>query len=351
MNKEFILRTKQTDPGLEQIEDFTCASSWLQKMIQSKQNTQFNIDESSVKNISPEIMSSQIDATHAGLIQYMFVAWAREQGVVLTPDILFFTVMSEIKIYVNEVPDHFRGLFSNKVNKQQISVSDLTIEKIVRELGTLIPNEELFNVITETTFTTAPHHFPEILGITFADMCTPFYSYDRVMCGIPRVKIMGTNEDWTLFRTAIEKLRSIFGHNRCPRPILDYLDSVNNNIHALTRAISTNDTAYFSDMFSYAKDDECSIDPVVAKGWILDYYMNLHKEGIGYINKYPSHFNCLPYREASDPHNVKYCYYACGLSSSRLVDGYLYPQYDIMHCEINHPHGEDIFNILALNKK
>lgn len=73
---------------------------------------------------------------------------------------------------------------------------------------------------------------------------------------------------------------------------------------------------------------------VITDGWIRNFYIpkdfyNDEAYYEDYVQKYPSHFNCLAYSNEDDPNNILYYYYTCGLSSSRIVDGYLYSEYHI----------------------
>jgi hypothetical protein len=354
-SREFILNDLgHQDPHIERMVDLSQPHNWLQKLLTDNRNKYdrlhrkklgifFNINQSSLEVMPDSKISDQIDMVHVGLIHYVYTAWAREQGIVLTPDILFYTIICEIKNYIKTNPNDFRDLFTNKSDKQQIVVGVLTLDKLMNILKDIIPSKELFDVLTKTTFTTEPTHFSTVLGITFADMGTPYFSYMSSLCGIPKVKILGTDEDWNVLLTTMKILKTIF--QIYSEQMTKYLDNITNNINKLILAIANNNVEYFRQMFNYKSNMPCDSghNAVDLSGWILEYYM----ERRPYIVNYPSHLNCLPYKN-NDLTDIRYYFYACGLSSSKIVDGYMYSQYDIIHCEIKHPDKEAIFNTLAM---
>jgi hypothetical protein len=62
--------------------------------------------------------------THSGLIYYLHACWAKELGCVLRPDMVYYTIVSEIATYVVDNPEKFRSLFSNSKSKVDFIVSN-----------------------------------------------------------------------------------------------------------------------------------------------------------------------------------------------------------------------------------
>ena len=339
------------------------AHTWLQSMFYAKSKLDYltktydiekSIDEKSIVILPDSIISDRMDATHQGLMQYVYHAWAKELGVVLKPDILFYTVISEIKNQIMKTPDKYQNLFTGSSKKENIIVFDLTIGELMSVLGDIVPCKELFNLVTKTNFSTEPLYFKQVMGITMADMATSYYCYTTTMCGIPKVIVLGSEYDWMNLTNVVLDLKNIFNHCKILSKYLSEVFETLNNL--VSAAFVTNNNKFFENMFIYYKNPVCASGhaPVIIDGFIKNFYIGYYDNDnfTGHsqtINRFPSHLNCLPYDNKDDPNNIKYYFYACGLSSSRIIDGYLCPEYNIAHCELIHPEKKLIFDVLASN--
>lgn len=57
---------------------------------------------------------------HKNLMHYLTLAWSNHFSVVLTPDIIFYTVLAEIADEILTEPDTYRHLFTDSLDKKQI---------------------------------------------------------------------------------------------------------------------------------------------------------------------------------------------------------------------------------------
>ena len=60
--------------------------------------------------------------THAGLIYYAHFCWAKELGMVIRPDMLWYTIISDLTECILKFPSYFRYLFTESEEKQDISL-------------------------------------------------------------------------------------------------------------------------------------------------------------------------------------------------------------------------------------
>lgn len=334
-----------SDPKEESLHKYKEVNDWLKTMVYARSKfPNFTIStKDSLRILDDTIMSDKMDATHAGLIQYIYNAWARELGVVLKPDIFFYTIISELKEKIIDDPISYHDLFTKVDKKEDIVVINLTIERLVVALKERIQNQELFNIITQTTFSTEPKHFKKVVGITMANMATPFYTYISTKCGIPVIAVLGSEMDWQVLLMAVIDLKKIFSNlTIISQYLLKVMELINNFIKSVFK---NKNSDFFKNMFTYQKNSRCESghSPVIIDGWIRDLYIEKHD----WLRNYPSHLSCLPYKNRDDPKNVKYYFYACGLTSSRIVDNFLYPEYNIIHCQLMDNNAEEIFDILA----
>ncbi|XWV25634.1 hypothetical protein QJ856_gp0119 [Tupanvirus deep ocean] len=349
------------DPKQESLADLQGVHTWLASMFSAKckdynlRGLSKTIKPDSVVLLDNSVISNKMDATHQGIMQYVFHAWAKELGVVLKPDMFFFTIVSEIKNQIINNPQKYRHLFTVSEKKERIELLNLTIDKLMAALESKIPCKELFSLVTKTTFSTEPSHFKHVMGITMADMGTPYYSYGTTRCGIPKVAVLGSLEDWTNLVNSVTNFRSVF--ESCCKTLTNYLTVVLGVLEQFVDSVfNAKDGKYLENMFVYYKNPLCGSghSPIVMDGWLRklylgEYYNDNHYGYEDYVNMYPSHLNCLPYDCRDDPNNIEYYTYVCGMSSSRIVDDFLYPEYNIAHCEIVHPEKKCIFDVLASN--
>ena len=356
----FDLKTPNTpDPGIEIFENLNGPATWLRSIYNAKMNLFHRdnkemldtIDESSVKLFEDSIVSSQMDATHEGLIQYVFEAWRKELGVVLGPDILYYTVITEIKNHILLNPQKFIGLIANNFNGK-IQIDNNEINSMMEKLENIILCKDLFMLVKSTDFSTQPEHYRKVLQITLASSGVPYYNVGSSQCGIPKVIVLGKESDWIKLLHILIKLKSLM-ESHC-KIMTSYLQIVIQTIQKLNTAVfETRDVDFFRNMFVYGKNNVCGSGhtKVNLEGWIRNFYVGKYRldKFAGhqkYIKQFPSHLNCLPYIISDDEYNTRYYFYICGLSSSKKINGFLYPEYNIAHGEIVHAKKEDIYNLI-----
>src|ERR1700722_17373698 len=93
---EFENTKGKPDPKVEKLPNLPGPHTWLASMFRAKcnyrqQDLAKTFKEGNVVLLPDSTISDRMDATHQGIMQYMFHAWARELGVVLKPDMFFFT--------------------------------------------------------------------------------------------------------------------------------------------------------------------------------------------------------------------------------------------------------------------
>ena len=73
---------------------------------------------------------------HRNYLEYLEKCWADHLGIVITPDILWFTVLSELVGVVKESPEPYRHLFTTSHEKKEIVV--FAEREIVMPLNRLV---------------------------------------------------------------------------------------------------------------------------------------------------------------------------------------------------------------------
>lgn len=259
------------------------------------------------------------DNTHAGFIYYLHFCWAKEHGCQLRPDMLWYTIVSNIAQLVLDSPDAFRHLFTDSSDKKQINLSDsmgttrIDVEELTHALQKIIQNKEFMDTICETRFLSEPPLAKLALQMTFAYMGTPYFDY-RTMCGIPFLDLKGEKNEWLKLYRTLFKLKSfkpkenpqimntyVTYLKKCQRvvgnillygfgdQIFEELSEI--SIESFVPYPYASPCEFFSDIFHYGKKCGSGHDPRIVEGWIRDLYLDLKED----IWRFPTHVNYVPW--------------------------------------------------------
>lgn len=154
------------------------------------------------KWVTRDILSSAVPdeaaAYHKGYFGYLELAYNAHRGIVIGPTHVWYTVLAELAGHVKANAEHYRALFTDSPGKKDIVVHgdaevDVDPRAFVDQLRALVPvGADLFL----PTFTTADEAYDIAASAAFCDAVSPYYNYMMMCCGIPRVRVEGTVEDW-----------------------------------------------------------------------------------------------------------------------------------------------------------
>jgi len=270
---------------------------------------------------------------HTNYLNYMLACWKDHYGIVLDPTYLWHMVLSELSIIIKKDPEKYRKYFTNSDDKKEISIytDDITL------IDVTVLTKELKNLILtdiETflpAFTTATPNTNFAHSAVFCDAVSPFYEYSTYRCGIPKLKIAGTAEDWKVFYTNIEKLKEIFTTDEQ----ITWLNKIFIPVHEaymwlLPHMIyEGHDPKFWENMFKPRNCD--SGHQLEINGWITDFFFTMNE----YDNRMPHNFNThiaeVKYKNLDTGRNFKLY---SGLFQCKAVGDYLVPSYGYVVNEI-----------------
>lgn len=247
---------------------------------------------SDFSQIIPILTSYTSDITHGGLIGYLYYCWAKEIGVELRPDMLYYRLISEIAHDVLKRSEEYRSIFTDSNEKKTIMIQtigeyELDPETLVAALKNLVPNKEFLNLIVNTKFASEPDGAQLARNIVFCQMGIPYYSYMTCLCGIPSVKVEGTLDEWMLLYNNINRLIALLkGINH----ITDFIQQYNNIIGNIIyfsfgqkvndlKLMYSNGIDFYKDMFNNDENPRCGSGhvPDIIHGWILKLYLKTYR--------------------------------------------------------------------------
>lgn len=175
------------------------------------------------------------------LFQTIHQCFAEHYPLALSPDMLWFMIMHEIATTVRLHPDTYRELFTEAAKGQtKLDVRDDTLVKgsedndwtlalglIRTELDKLIPGHLSKWMLPKLSTMTPESEMACIVGLM--DAASPFYDYHvYTKCGLPRIRMLGTVEDYEKIAKGAKTLAPLFREHLGPYfeallPVLDKL--------------------------------------------------------------------------------------------------------------------------------
>ena len=225
---------------------------------------------------------------HRNYLEYLEKCWADHLGIVITPDILWFTVLSELVGVVKESPEPYRHLFTNSHEKKEIRIH--VEEEIVMPLNRLVSAIRA-HVPTDATlfmphFSTTSERSRHAMYATFCNLCSPYYDYCMYLCGFPAISVQGTRDDWQLLAAQWRKLVPLFG------AAVSWMEDVQRTLDECVARLE--DSSWWHAMF---KLEYCgSGHQTEVTGWLPDLF-RLQPQGPRYVKNFPTNVAVVDYKE------------------------------------------------------
>jgi hypothetical protein len=256
------------------------------------------------------------DYYHANYMEYLETAWANHYGVVMTPDIMWHTLLSEAVQIVAEDPKRYATLFTETPDQKQtiiIRTPELVVmplDVLIYSIKKLVPtNTDAF--MPEFTTTTDAARFARYAS--FADLVSPYYNYMMLACGIPYVDVRGTKDDWQKVSDCWQVIAGLLpGHE-------EYFASVQKVLRVIP--LNLDNPTFWLDMFRLEKCGSGS--QTEAFGWFTDLFRN-QPQHVRYVENFATHLAKVCYKQIDT--NKKYEMYH-GIVNSRLEGDCLEPDF------------------------
>ena len=253
---------------------------------------------------------------HNNYLSYLEEAWRNHLGIILTPDIIWNLLLTQLAEIVGKSPDKYASLFTTTPGvKQEISVPYdgpgyiLPLDRVIEQLGELVPTNTasfLPHFSTTDEYAELAHY------ATFCDMVSPYYNYSMYCCGIPWIDVLGTGEDWIKLKDSWDEIAKLFPDEA------NYFTIVSEHLGRILHS----ETNIWLSMF---KPEKCgSGSQYEIDGWITELFYKKPKFKL--VENYSSCVSKVSYKNLSTKQSfVMYS----GLLSSQLnhEEQYLYPYF------------------------
>jgi hypothetical protein len=258
-----------------------------------------------------------IDApiTHQNYLSYLCLCWKRHYGIIISPTVLWNMVLNNLAFRVNKTPDVFRKYFSESEEKIEICVEQggnlIDTKLLIAGLQGRIPSKMLEDSFPEFSTDTEKSRIANYTA--FLDMVSPYYNYSMYLCGIPKVRVLGTQEDWLKIMFNLGAITSAIPE------FTEYLLAVANRV-----AMICENTCDYGDMFRL---DRCgSGSQAEVAGWITEFY--IEQPQVSYLENFIPCISKIDYHNYNDGKDYRLF---AGLFTSIIEDSYLVPEFDNMY--------------------
>lgn len=167
-------------------------------------------------------MQTQACSAHNGLVSTVLDAYNKHYHLVLRPDDVWQAVLTQFCFYFNSRAEELRTAVVNFsgdktlvatqiANIQTANYTELIWDLVIVEMRKMIKDSTIIDWLLPN-FSTSTDKDRLVAAITTMSTFQSFFKYKmQLMCGIPKVTLKGTVEDWTLLKTKIQSLTKFDG--------------------------------------------------------------------------------------------------------------------------------------------
>jgi Domain of unknown function (DUF4419) len=269
--------------------------------------------------------------THGGLIWYLYycmgVSHVDSLTVIIRPEMIWFTILNELVIYINgnkQLFGHILNIkqFGKPVFTRVNDGSAIDINELTERLKTFFVNKDFFKLICDTRFSSEVPLSNYSIRMLFAFMgskATSINSSGKIQNQkvLPNrnlnIKIVGSRKDWITLYKSVEKLgiyspkinkkeRGGFESVNDVNIYSNYINRCKSVIANIMSSQSKNEFKY--DIFRYTNNSNNVYHnkPFIVEGWAKLFYINCNKLSMAEFN---THLNYIPYEKLDN--NQTFC--------------------------------------------
>ncbi|KAJ7059451.1 hypothetical protein C8F01DRAFT_1144704 [Mycena amicta] len=148
-----------------------------------------------------------------GFVSTVFKAYAQHHALIVRPDDVWLAILSQFNFFVNGNAEALRKSFVAHEGKRTLSISGPSPHygEMARKMADLIHENVVDPYLRDwaiPSFTTTTDTDRTVASVLLMATLSQYFDYEfYIICGIPRITIEGTREDWLLILQRLEKLK------------------------------------------------------------------------------------------------------------------------------------------------
>lgn len=251
-------------------------------------------------------------------LDYLERCYEWDNGYVIKPDFIWFTIMCEMANIINGDPETFRKYYTvspkkiliilpSSINKN--GIPELPIDIATEEVMKRVPSD-ISEELIAPKFTTSTEKSQLAFRVAFLESVKEYYSFGTVGCGYSRVKILGEIKDYKLMITNLKKIMKI---------IPEFKPYFTNCISAIQEIIKEWNNKYF---WSYICWSEHGYGSHSIDGWFTKFFRFYTGERAISKSQFPKHIAKVEYT-----HNESKFIMYLGILTTTYDDGCYVPDF------------------------
>ena len=225
---------------------------------------------------SPVAGDGTIKSSPFGFIGAATLAYGYHKNLIIRPDDIWITILSQFNFYVNGRSEQLRHQFVNFDGQKELTVrvngytiynapyDDMTLQ-FLNLIGDNIIDETLKEWFLPGFTTTTKTD--ELVAAASA-MCTfqDYFTYTfEIACGIPKVTLEGTTQDWILLEEKVERIREFDDGTGVLFEWVDHLQTITSNFIESAYNGSENNVDFWDNILYYNSN---GYGTPLLSGWI-----------------------------------------------------------------------------------
>lgn len=270
---------------------------WLQKSIPAKlaKGKEYTC-------VSRMFYDSTLGCSTSGLLGVVSEAYAHHRKLEIGPHDIWYLLLCELASVIKDNVEALRDIFSKSKDKVEIIIgtdnpTKIDIQTLVAAIIEQVPSD-ISCMIAEFSTSTEGSRVASYAAL--CDGLQVYYNYSTMLCGIPEIRITGTNADWTLLYDKWNQVYEMFIKRLVDDRFMAWWDDVHNIIHHLNAVVGDQDIEspydspqdFLQGIFTsrnVGSGGELEID-----GWITDLYYK--KPLVRKLHNFPSSIATVPFK-------------------------------------------------------
>lgn len=170
-------------------------------------------------------LPEEVDVYCQGYAHYLKMCWDLDLGYEVAPWYIWNVIVWRLANFVNQDPEHFRCLFTQRKEKVMIRMdtTEFDAAQYVEVLHSLLPTD------AQAWFPEwehAPAGYRDAMCTLFAEATRDYYGCVIWGCGIPAVRVVGSPEEWQRLLGALDALPGLIrdlGYTKIAREVVEQM--------------------------------------------------------------------------------------------------------------------------------
>lgn len=265
---------------------------------------------------------------HQGYLWYLYSAFMSDSGIEIAPWYLYNVILHQISQVIKDNVEEYTNIFTFNQEKNTIKMfsNEFDINLYSNIIKQLIPDSNTYNTFFPT-WSNSPLHYNECIQGLFSDMVQKYYEAMILGCSCPKVRVLGTQEDWDKLLDTIIRLKEIFNSNNA-QSLDNYLLKV---ITCLTDFKSNWNKHKTWEKFFFVSN--CGSGSQESIGGTIRELLNYSSKQEMLVHQLPNTISRFPFIALALALDIEKeeeeSYFISGIIGSKLdIDGFLVPSYD-----------------------